>query len=87
MAASYDLTKTIKGDAIYETSSGTGKVNNKPTENAWFKETSTFPNYQHGFFKRSGYFDANTTSTGTFYFSNDKGEASKDGSFRPILAF
>lgn len=87
MNASYNLTKTMKGDAIYETSSGTGKVNSNNTENAWLKETSIFPNSQHGFFKRGGFYDVTTTSTGLFYFSSDTGAASINGSFRPILAF
>ena len=91
MTKAYDANMSRKGDAIFETSSGTGKfkVNNKSnnTLNAWFKETSIFPNLDHAFIKRSGSYDVNTTSSGLFYFNSDVGAAHAEGSFRLILAF
>ena len=97
MTEAYNANMNRKGDAIFEVSSGTGKykdANNKSinTTNAWLKQLSIFPNFDHALFKRSGNFEA--TSTGIFYFNNETGEdlskkaEPKDsGSFRPILAF
>ncbi len=86
MILSYKANSDKKGDAIYETSSGTGKnASEANTTNSWFKQLSIYTNYGHPFLKRGGNWDSD--STGIFFFNNATGEEDMAGSFRPILAF
>ena len=85
MTLSYDANSTVKGDAIFETSSGTGKFDKNNTTNSWLKQLSIFINFTHPFLKRGGNYDSD--ATGTFFFNNADGAASDAGTFRTILAF
>ncbi len=63
----YNLNKNIKGDAIFETSTGLG-------EKAWFSDYSSFM-FENAPFLHRGGGSNNTTGVGIFAFSNTPGQS------------
>ena len=74
----YNANSSKYGDAVYETStSGSGST-------SWYGDYSGFPGTSDPFFVRGGYCGSGTDA-GVFYFGNDNGSSSGNGSFRPVL--
>ena len=67
------------GDAVYETS-----ANGNSSNGSWYGDYSYFPSTGNPFFVRGGVYNIGTYA-GVFYFDNNGGSSSSNGSFRPVL--
>ena len=76
----YNANSSKYGDTVYETSRNSAR----PWNLSWYGDGSSFPGIAAPFFLRGGLF-SNGTNAGVFYFSNDNGDSSSVGSFRPVL--
>ena len=75
----YELSKAIKGDAIYETSHGCSG-----STDTWFADYSNFPNGEYSFFIRGGGYTYDTAA-GLFYFYDGDGCSYIGDGFRVAL--
>jgi formylglycine-generating enzyme required for sulfatase activity len=78
--SSYSDCSSIKGDAIYETSTAASG-----NATAWHSSYAGFPDSNTPFFIRSGSYS--NTNPGSFYLRRSSGIDNSLGSFRPVLAF
>lgn len=75
--ANYEINKSFKGDAIFETSTGVGQL-------SWFGDDSSFM-YQDAIFLHRGGTTLNEPFVGIFAFSNTPGMAYQSLGFRCVL--
>ena len=79
-SVNYEANKSVKGDAVYETSSSYSE------SNSWNVNHSSFPYSSYSVFKRGGGYGSGSRA-GSFSFDNDTGGSYNTVSFRPMLAF